>query len=174
MVFKPMLGVTAEKDKIKFPAMVSLKLDGIRCICINGELFSRSLKPIGNIQLRERFKEMMDYSREFNVIFDGELYSHDLTFQEITSMVNSSNKDISDSLKFYCFDFIKDNDFNMPFKHRNYLLLANDIENVVNVKQVMVKILKILIICLKRHSRRIKWDYLLDVLMENTSLVVQQ
>jgi len=138
MTFKPMLGVTAEKDKIIFPSLVSLKLDGIRCVCIKGELLSRSLKPIRNIQLQKKFREMMNYSKEFDVIFDGEFYAHDLTFQEITSMVNSSDKDVSDSLKFHCFDFIKDGDLTMPFRERNLWLIANKVENVVSVEQVVV------------------------------------
>lgn len=140
MTFKTMLGVTADKSKIRFPAMVSLKLDGIRCVCIDGKLLSRSLKPIRNIQLQEKFKAMIDYSKEFDVIFDGEFYAHDLTFQEITSMVNSSDKDVSDSLKFNCFDFIKGSDFSMPFKDRNLLLFGNDLShfNIIKVEQVMV------------------------------------
>lgn len=139
MTFKPMLGVTADKSKIGFPSMTSLKLDGIRCICMKGELFSRSLKPIGNIQLRSKFREMINYSKEFDVIFDGEFYAHDLTFQEITSMVNSSDKEVADSLKFNCFDFIKGSDFKMSFKDRCYLLGANEIENVVIVEQIIVE-----------------------------------
>ena len=139
---KPMLGVTADKSKIRFPAMVSLKLDGIRCICKGGELFSRSLKPIGNIQLREKFKDMMNYSKEHDVIFDGELFSPNLTFQEITSMVNSSDKEVSEDLRFNCFDFIKSGDFAMPFRERIILLMETNVENVVIVEQTLINSLE--------------------------------
>lgn len=136
--FKTMLGVTADKTKIRFPTMTSLKLDGIRCVCIDGKLLSRSLKPIRNIQLQEKFKDMMSYSKENNVIFDGEFYSHSLTFQEITSMVNSSDKDVSECLKFNCFDLIKSNDFSMPFKDRIALLSKLEISNVIKVEQFII------------------------------------
>lgn len=136
--FKTMLGVTADKSKINFPTMTSLKLDGIRCVCIDGKLLSRSLKPIRNIQLQRKFKSMIDYSKKNNVIFDGEFYSHDLTFQEITSMVNSMDKDVSDCLKFNCFDLIKAHNFSMPFKDRIELLSKIEIEGVVSVEQIIV------------------------------------
>ena len=47
--FKPMLaGKAPDTSEIRFPIMVSAKLDGVRCIVINGVAMSRSLKPIPN------------------------------------------------------------------------------------------------------------------------------
>jgi len=47
--FKPLLAHTIEgTSTIKYPCIVSPKLDGIRCIIINGVAMSRSLKPIRN------------------------------------------------------------------------------------------------------------------------------
>lgn len=85
-----MLGVEApeNKEEINFPVIASYKLDGIRCI-FHPELgmVSRSLKPIKNKQLQEKYKYLIDSSRDTNTILDGELYNHDLTFQQITSLV---------------------------------------------------------------------------------------
>lgn len=46
---KPMLAHTIEDtSKVKFPVLVSQKLDGIRCLIVDGVAVSRSLKPIRN------------------------------------------------------------------------------------------------------------------------------
>lgn len=69
---------------IKFPCFVQPKLDGTRCVAVPGKgLFSR---------LKKRFPHMEHIIAEINklpegVILDGELYSHELTFQEIVGLV---------------------------------------------------------------------------------------
>lgn len=85
--FKPMLAIDATDNlkNIKYPKFASYKLDGIRCI-FHPQLgmIARSLKPIPNKQLQEKFKFMVEIARRGNRIYDGEIYSHDNTFQEIT------------------------------------------------------------------------------------------
>lgn len=57
--FKPMLACDADKcGELKFPMLVSPKLDGIRAISWNGVLYSRSLTPIRNTQVQQRFKHL--------------------------------------------------------------------------------------------------------------------
>lgn len=49
MSFKPMLACTLEDpSKLKFPVLVSPKLDGLRCIIRDGRAVSRNLKPFRN------------------------------------------------------------------------------------------------------------------------------
>jgi DNA ligase-1 len=50
MTFKPMLAGKAPEDTttIRYPVLVSAKLDGIRCIIRDGVAVSRNLKPIPN------------------------------------------------------------------------------------------------------------------------------
>lgn len=122
--FKPMLAPNQEVDlnNIKYPILASYKLDGIRCLFIKGEMLSRSLKPIQNKQLREKMQPLTDYSREHDLILDGEIYSPELTFQEITRYVMTQDFEdiksikkhgevlkIPEHLKFYAFDYIDDN-----------------------------------------------------------------
>jgi len=128
--FKPMLGVEAPEDKteINFPVIASFKLDGIRAI-FHPELglVSRSLKPIKNKQLREKFSDLIKYSKENNIILDGEFYEHDLTFQQITSLVMTENfmepKTISKLVKsnnetlLNMYDMRIDLKFNTPLKY---------------------------------------------------------
>lgn len=119
--FKPMLAPNdkVNLDEIKYPILASYKLDGIRCLFIKGEMVSRALKPIQNKQLRDKMKPLADYSREHDLILDGEIYSPDMTFQEITRYVMTQDFEdkksikkhgrvltIPESLKFYCFDYV--------------------------------------------------------------------
>ena len=66
--FKPLLAHTIEDTSaVKFPCIVSPKLDGIRCIIIDGVAMSRSLKPI-----RNEYVQKCIGNREYNGL-DGEL-----------------------------------------------------------------------------------------------------
>jgi ATP-dependent DNA ligase len=56
-MFKPMLAGKAPSDlyKLKFPLLVSPKLDGVRVVVIDGVVMSRNLKPIPNGRVQRRF-----------------------------------------------------------------------------------------------------------------------
>lgn len=59
--FKPMLSATCEDiTKIKYPVLVSPKLDGIRCLIRGGVAVSRNLKPIPNKYVQEKLKGLPD------------------------------------------------------------------------------------------------------------------
>lgn len=138
---------TFEKDVTRPFVLVSDKLDGIRMHTSNiekPEFLSRSNKPIQNKQLREKFAPLLKEAKKFNVIFDGEIYSPDLTFQEITYFVMTkdieSEKNIKkvkreiekgektgpiakwlsvpSSLRFYIFDTFVPDQPEMPLKRR--------------------------------------------------------
>lgn len=134
-----MLGVTADKDKIKYPILASYKLDGIRCLFKDGQMLSRSLKPIPNKQLQKRFQNLKDLSFRTGVIFDGEIYSPLLTFQEITHFVmteNIENELVPISLIFNCFDIVSFRPFSQRYEtYKSYL--ANE-KHVKIVKQTLI------------------------------------
>lgn len=64
---KPMLAAKAVPAKLKFPLCAQLKLDGIRCVIVDGKPLTRSLKEIPN---REIFDALSDSKLEG---FDGEI-----------------------------------------------------------------------------------------------------
>ncbi len=109
-MFKPQLfpNEQIEPKDMKYPLIASYKLDGIRCIFKNGEMLSRSLKTIPNIQLHEKFIKYKKLS-ETGIILDGEIYSPSHTFQEITSVVMSDDKQVPNEIDFYCFDVLTNN-----------------------------------------------------------------
>jgi len=146
-MFKPMLAPNEKVDlnEIDYPILASHKLDGIRCLFINGEILSRSLKPIQNKQLREKLQPLADYSREQSVILDGEIYSPELSFQEITRFVMTQDFNdpksikkhgevlkVPEHLKFYCFDYVREINLCQPFEDRfiNVITIGDDFKDI--------------------------------------------
>ena len=130
--FLPILAPNQQPDlaEIKYPLYASNKLDGIRCIFYKGQILSRSLKPIVNKQLREKFEAIRKYTEEQKLILDGEIYSPNLTFQEITSFVMTQDlyapkvgtrhgmREVPEHLKFYIFDCLPEENVVYSFSNR--------------------------------------------------------
>jgi len=131
--FSPILAPNDQPnlDEINYPILASYKLDGIRCIFYKGEILSRSLKPIQNKQLKEKFEPIRKYTEDNDCILDGEIYSPKLTFQEITSFVMTQDFEdkksikkfgkvvtIPDHLIFYCFDMIENDNYLENYNNR--------------------------------------------------------
>ena len=55
---KPMLAVAADFAKIKYPVYASPKLDGIRCLIIDGVAKTRTLKDVPNKHVAEMLSQM--------------------------------------------------------------------------------------------------------------------
>ena len=120
--FKPQLAPNEKVDlsTLSYPLLASTKLDGIRCILKEGEILSRSLKQIQCQQLRERLEPLRQFSELNQVIFDGEIYSPKLTFQQITHFTMTrdlGDEELPEHLRFYCFDML--DGFDRPFELRN-------------------------------------------------------
>lgn len=92
-VIKPLLAKEADLEQVKFPVLATPKLDGIRCLMVDGEARSRNMKPIPNDFIREQLKGF-DY-------LDGELMV-DSHFNEVSSAVMS--KDGEPNFTYYVFD----------------------------------------------------------------------
>lgn len=113
-MFKPLLAYTIKDiKKINYPVFCSEKLDGIRCVIVNGKALTRSLKPIPNLYIRQILEDM---AKNFpNIIFDGEIIVGK-TFQETTSAVMSF--DGEPEFIYNIFDNILSNCNDVPFIFR--------------------------------------------------------
>ena len=143
--FTPMLAPneTIDIKTLKYPLLASYKLDGIRCIFKDGQMYSRALKQFPNVQLRKRFEHLARYTLELGLIFDGELLSKSLTFNELSGITRQLDKELPDDLLFYCFDCIVDGDFDESFAHRIGNIKRLEGTNYVEiVKQHIVNITK--------------------------------
>lgn len=99
---RPMLACATPKElsQIKFPCYASVKLDGLRALVVNGQVVSRTLKPIRNQYIRSFLND-----QNLNGL-DGELIVGDPTakdcFRSSTSGVMS--EDGQPEFAYYTFD----------------------------------------------------------------------
>jgi DNA ligase-1 len=109
---KPMLAASMENSKgepmefkdLTYPLGASIKLDGIRCLRVNGQTLSRSFKQIPNKYIQAQMANLIDG-------LDGELvtYNEDgscRTFNQVQGDVMS--EDGEPNFKFEIFDYVKD------------------------------------------------------------------
>ena len=103
--FKPMLADAVDLSILKYPVVVSPKLDGVRATFIGGVLRTRSLKPLANraIQLIRS-----------NYPLDGELIVGDPTsksvFRDTMKVVSAFDAPIDD-LMYHVFDIVYEGSF---------------------------------------------------------------
>jgi len=100
VITKPMLAAKVKSiQDVKYPVIVSPKLDGIRCLIIDGKALSRSFKPIQNQYIRE-------YLEQHTVDgMDGEIISG-VNFQECSSNVMSRSG--QPNFVYHVFDYVQD------------------------------------------------------------------
>lgn len=133
---KPMLAQSYEKrkNKIKWPVLTQPKFDGLRCLsklkyCKPVVLLSREGKEFDTPTIViEQLQELSNIlHRDFNIdeiIFDGELYSDELTFQEIVSAVKALNLN-SEKIKYRVYDIV-DLELSQIDRINKYNLLLRD------------------------------------------------
>lgn len=125
--FKPMLAVNADPNALQFPVLVSPKLDGIRCLIIDGVALSRSLKPIPNAHVQSLFGR-----HEYNGL-DGELICGDPTAEDCYLATNSAvmSRGGTPDVQLHAFDR---HDLDLPFDVR--LARVHDFEGHRDIKPV--------------------------------------
>lgn len=72
---RPMLaaGITVEQlPKLRYPKVLQVKYDGIRAVCRQGNMVSRSGKLLPNVYIQQFFKEVHKVCESFHLM-DGEL-----------------------------------------------------------------------------------------------------
>ena len=137
-LLKPMLANEFDiEKKITFPVFIQPKLDGVRCLIYknDGQIVFQSRQNT----IYEAFDHLVpelehlmgQFSDQEGLILDGELYTHGIPFEKITSMVRSSKgkrKNIEE-LNYHVYDCFYSGDSNleknqMPYSDR-YQVLKN-------------------------------------------------
>lgn len=98
---RPLLAYTIEDtSKLQYPVTCSVKLDGIRCLIIDGVVMSRSLKPIRNKHVQKLFGHA-DYNG-----LDGELIVGPANSPTVYRDTNSGvmSEEGEPDVKLYLFD----------------------------------------------------------------------
>lgn len=121
---KPMLAYPIEKVKessIEFPVFVQPKLDGVRCLAIIStsevKLLSRGGKYYKVPHIQKELKKFRDFltTPEDVIILDGEIYNHEMEFEDIVSSVKAI-KASTMKLKYCIYDRAESDD--IDFQHR--------------------------------------------------------
>jgi len=88
--YEPMLAHPYEKRKkgIIFPCFVQPKLDGVRCITVDTDLYSRNGNKFPTLS---HIKEELALNFE-KLLLDGELYTDDINFEKIVGLVKKGKK----------------------------------------------------------------------------------
>jgi DNA ligase-1 len=105
MITSPMLAEKLPSLKsIKYPVLCTPKLDGIRCLIINGQAVSRKFKPIPNNYIRERLKGLPEN-------LDGELITYTNGVRDNFNIVSSKvmSEDGEPEFTYEVFDYVKTN-----------------------------------------------------------------
>lgn len=111
--FRPMLSATYEKGvKLMFPLLASAKLDGLRCIIIDGVPVSRNLKPFRNKYIQTMLAGLPP--------FDGEIICGEPFGLDVWNRSNSGCQSASGEpdFKLYVFDYAHHEMINTPFEDR--------------------------------------------------------
>lgn len=141
MTFRPMLAsACTDTTKLKFPVLVSKKLDGVRCTVQGGVLLSRSLKPIPNVHVQKLFSTLPEG-------IDGELIYGDpcapTAYRDTVSIVMSDDKP-ADGVRLHVFDIFAPPSvpFGVRIVHACMAVTDEENPNVVFVDHVHVKNIK--------------------------------
>lgn len=115
MITKPMLAGTLEDiSKLKYPVWVTPKLDGIRCLKIDGKAVSRKFKPIPNNYVRTWIETHCPDG------FDGEIICPGKTFNETQSLIMTEEG--TPDFQYVVFDYVKETLRTAYLDRMNYLL----------------------------------------------------
>ena len=110
------------KHHIKWPAFCQPKLDGMRVLAFktaDGLIQYKSRRGKEIHTLHHLTKKLNTYMKD-GEIFDGEIYIHGATFQEIISLAKNKKKD-TERLEFWVFDIVE---LELTNHERNSLLLS--------------------------------------------------
>jgi DNA ligase-1 len=113
--FKPMLAVDFDERLLRFPYYASPKLDGIRCLVLEGQAVTRALKRIPNFYVREFFEK---HAKLFDGL-DGELVVGDPTAPNAIQNTTSGIMSHGGRPAFYYFAFdVLDPTGRRPYRDR--------------------------------------------------------
>lgn len=88
-----------EESKIRYPAFVQPKIDGMRCLKEGSKMISRKNKPI------ETMQHIAQELQNISIILDGELYA-DESFQRNMELIKKYRPGESEEVKYHVYDLV--------------------------------------------------------------------
>lgn len=131
--------------KIKYPAYIQPKLDGIRCVAIYKDkkctLWTRTRKLITSVpHIESELERQLDGKGD--IILDGELYNHSLKneFEKIVSAVRKEEPSAdSKKIQYYIYDLVSEKSFANRSDLIGKLIINNEITKVVPTNKILVE-----------------------------------
>ena len=123
--FSPMLAPNKQLtiNNLPYPLMVSWKINGIRCILHQRIPYTRHLKLIPNIHMKEYLSHLGILADGQQLLLDGELYSKSTSFDDFSGIIRSYSQPLPPDTTYYLFDSLHENmagfDYTTPFAARN-------------------------------------------------------
>ena len=111
--------------KIKLPACVQPKINGVRALYINNKLYSRTGRPYPHLEY------ILNQLKHINLKLDGELYSPIIPFSKLKGLLQKKEKspDIR-KIRFYVFDCINDQPFDKRYELLKELFKKNKFKGI--------------------------------------------
>ena len=140
-IFRVMKGEPVALEHLRYPLLVSPKLNGVRGYVRNGDVLSTSNKLLPNVNLQDKFRTAEHCDGEFIV---GDPSDTQNSLNRTTSVVMSDEKPV-DGLKFYVFDHVKNTDWRFidriellqETKHPGVIIIRHEL--VQNEKELLAK-----------------------------------
>lgn len=136
-ILKPMLALELDSTKdLSYPVYIQPKLDGVRCLIykMNDEIIFQSrqntlYEPFDH--LKKELEIIFSKIKIKNFILDGELYNHELGFENITGIVRrSKNKHVdTHKIQYHIYDCFLNNEDNDKSYSERLSLLQSLFEN---------------------------------------------
>lgn len=122
-MLRPMLACSTipQHDDIQYPVLASPKLDGIRCIMVDGKAYSRNGKLIPNKYIQQTLSSL-DLP-----VFDGELMIAGKDFNQVQSAVMSEQG--KPEFVYHVFDWVGLEPFHRRLKKAKHLLCTEYVDN---------------------------------------------
>jgi len=119
-------GTMEDIDTLKYPVLATPKLDGVRCLVVNGVAVTRNFKPFPNEHIRKEVSKLPNG-------FDGEIVVGKKAFNEITHDV--MREDGEPEFTFMVFDYCTNANLGYGYRMENL--------RVVPVEKFVTKLLPI-------------------------------
>lgn len=155
----PMLAQTysttkSSKKDIIFPCYIQPKLDGLRCL----SYVNKQTKLIMNqsrtggifehlFHINSKLEQLFDKGdKEINFILDGELYNHDMPFENLAGIIKKKKLKSGDleqicKVEYHIYDIIFLNDLDLSFEER-YKKLKNMYDEKINSISTKIKLVE--------------------------------
>lgn len=117
---KPQLANDADIEKVIYPTIFQVKIDGVRALNLNGTLTGRSLDPFKGRGITEYFSkpEFIGLDGEM-ILGENPASSERLCSLTTGAMGKFKGVDMMPNLHWWCFDLINEETINQPY-HRRY------------------------------------------------------